>query len=119
MFWRGQLGANGFEDIRNANAGFRGTFDGIFCVQTDNIFDLFFDALWLCGGQVNFIEDSDNLMVMFNRLIDIGEGLRLNALRGIDNEDGAFTGGEAARDFIGEVNMARCCLLYTSPSPRD
>ena len=44
---------------------------------------------------------------MLNRLIDIGEGLRLNALGGVNNEDGTFTGREAARDFIGEVDMAR------------
>jgi len=37
---------------------------------------------------------------------DIGDGLRFDALGGIDDEERAFAGGKAARDFVGEIDMA-------------
>ena len=46
-------------------------------------------------------------MVMLNRLIDVGQRLRLNTLRGVDDKQRAFARGEAAADFIGKVDMAR------------
>ena len=45
-------------------------------------------------------------MVMLDRLVDVGERLRLHALRRVDDEEGAFAGGEAAADLIGEVDVA-------------
>src|SRR3989449_7331544 len=32
--------------------------------------------------------------------------LRLHALRGVDHQDGALAGGQAARDLVGEVDVA-------------
>jgi hypothetical protein len=46
-------------------------------------------------------------VVVLNRLIDIGERLRLHALAGIDHEQRAFAGGQRAVHLIGEVHMAR------------
>ena len=39
--------------------------------------------------------------------VEIGDRLRLDALRGIDDEQGALAGGDASRNFIGEVHVAR------------
>ena len=46
-------------------------------------------------------------MVIVERLIDIGEGLRLDALRRIDDQQRAFTGGQTPADLIGEIDMTR------------
>lgn len=35
-----------------------------------------------------------------------GNGLRLDALSGVDEEEGALARGEGTGDFVGEVNMA-------------
>ncbi len=45
-------------------------------------------------------------MVVVDRLIDIGERLRLDALAGIDHQQRALAGGERAVDLVGEVDVA-------------
>ena len=45
-------------------------------------------------------------MVGVDGVIDIGQRLRFNALRGIDNQQRAFDSGHGTRHFIGEVDMA-------------
>src|SRR2546422_7450468 len=44
--------------------------------------------------------------VVVERQVDVGERLRLHALRGVDHQDGALAGGQAARDLVGEVDVA-------------
>ena len=47
-------------------------------------------------------------MPRINRLIDIGECLRLHTLGRIHDKQRTLTSGERPADFIGEVHMARC-----------
>ena len=44
---------------------------------------------------------------MLDRQIDIGQCLRLDALRGIDYQQRAFAGGQRARDLVGEIDVPR------------
>ena len=44
---------------------------------------------------------------MLHRKIGVGKGLRLNALRGVDDEQRALTRRERARDLVVEVDVAR------------
>ena len=44
---------------------------------------------------------------MVQRQIGVGERLRFDALRGIDHEQRAFTRLQAARNLVGEVDVAR------------
>ena len=46
-------------------------------------------------------------MVLVDGLIDIGQRLGLDPLAGIDHEQRALTCGQAARDLVGKVHMAR------------
>ena len=64
------------------------------------------DALGLGGGEIDLVEDGDDFVVGVERLVDIGEGLRLDALGGVDDQQRTLAGGERARDFVGEVDMA-------------
>ncbi len=41
-----------------------------------------------------------------DRLIDVGERLRLDALAGIDHQDRALARGERPADFVGEIHVA-------------
>ena len=45
-------------------------------------------------------------MVGVDRLVDVGERLGLDALGRVDHQQRAFAGGKAARDFVGEVDVA-------------
>ncbi len=45
-------------------------------------------------------------MVGVERVIDVGEGLRLDALAGVNDEERALDGRHGARDFVGEIDMA-------------
>jgi hypothetical protein len=38
--------------------------------------------------------------------VGVGEGLRLDALRGVDDQQRALAGGERARDLVAEVDVA-------------
>ena len=40
------------------------------------------------------------------REVDVGERLRLDALRGVDDEDRALAGLQAVADLVGEVDVA-------------
>ena len=48
------------------------------------------------GGQVDLVEDRHDLVVGVERVVDVGEGLRLDALGGIDDQQRAFDGGHAS-----------------------
>jgi hypothetical protein len=45
-------------------------------------------------------------VVVLDRLVDVGQRLRLDPLRRVDHQQRAFARGEAAADFIGEVDVA-------------
>ena len=59
------------------------------------------------AGQVDFVQHRHDFQIMFQGHIGVGQGLGLHALGGVHHQDGAFTGGQAAADFIGKVNVAR------------
>ena len=57
-------------------------------------------------GQVDLVQDRDDLVVRFDRVIGVGQRLRLDALAGIDHQQRALAGGQRAADLVGEVDMA-------------
>ena len=50
--------------------------------------------LRLRGGQVDLVEDRDDGQVALDGHVEVGQGLGLDALGGVDQEDGALAGGE-------------------------
>ena len=64
------------------------------------------DAGGLGGGEVDLVEDRDDLVAGVDRLVDVGERLRLDALGGVDDEERAFDGAHRAGDLVGEVDVA-------------
>ena len=79
---------------------------GLRRVEADHVLDLLLDAVGLGGRQVDLVEHRHDLVAGVERVIDIGERLRLDALAGVDHQQRALAGGERARDFIGEVDVA-------------
>ena len=67
--------------------------------------DLRRDPLGLGAGQVDLVEAGDQLQPGVDREVGVRERLRLDALRGVDDEQGALARGERAADLVGEVDV--------------
>ena len=103
---RRDLGDDGVEHVLDADAGLGAGEDRFGRVEADDLLDLLADALGVGGGEVDLVDDGHDLVVVLDRLVDVGQGLRLDALRGIDDQQRALARGEAAAHFIGEVDVA-------------
>jgi hypothetical protein len=62
--------------------------------------------LRLGGREVDLVQHRDDLQVGAQRQVEVGQRLRLDALRGVDQQDRSFAGGQAAGDLVAEVDVA-------------
>ena len=62
-------------------------------------------AIGVRGWKIDLVHGRENFEVAVERHENVGERLRLDALRSIDHEDRAFASGERARDFVSEVDV--------------
>ena len=76
-------------------------------VDADDRGDLARVPLGLRRGQVDLVQHRDDLQVSVERQVEVGERLRLDALRRVHQQDGALAGGEAPRYLVAEVDVAR------------
>ena len=66
----------------------------------------FLDAAFGVGRrEVDLVEDRDDLKIVFDRLVAVGQRLGLNPLTGIDQQYRAFAGGQGTRYLIAEVDV--------------
>lgn len=75
--------------------------------NADDVFELFVDLGQVGAGQVDFVDDGYDFQLLVERQVHVGKGLSFDALSGVDDEDGTVAGGQRARDFVGEVDVAR------------
>ena len=73
--------------------------------DAQDVLDLGRKALGVGAGEVELVEDGDNLQVMVDGLIGVGQCLGLDALGGIDQQEGPLAGGQAAGDLVAEIDM--------------
>ena len=76
-------------------------------IGADEIVQLLLAPLGLGAGQIDLVQDGDDLEAGVHRQKEIRQRLRLNALRRVDDENRALAGGERPRDFVGEVDVPR------------
>ena len=57
-------------------------------------------------GEVDLVQDRDQLEPGVDRQVGVRERLRLDALCGVDHQQAALAGGERARDLVVEVDVA-------------
>ena len=79
----------------------------IHCRQANHVFDLVLDLLGSCRRQINLVDYRQNLQPVVDCEIGVCQRLRLNALRGVNDQHCAFAGGQAARDLVVEVHVTR------------
>jgi hypothetical protein len=58
-------------------------------------------------GQVDLVDDGDEDEIVVNGQVGIGQGLGFDPLGGVDDQECAVAGGQAARNLIGEIDVAR------------
>ncbi|MNJ38137.1 hypothetical protein D3C77_329780 [compost metagenome] len=104
---RRQACDDGFQHVLDADARLGRAQDGVRGVDADDVLDLGAHALGLGGGQVDLIQDRHDLVVVVDGLIDVGQGLGLDPLRGVHHQDRALAGGQRPADLIGEVDVSR------------
>ena len=68
--------------------------------------DLLANALRLGRRQVDLVDHRNNFEIVMQRQVRIGQRLRFHALRGVHHQQRAFAGLQAARNFVGEIDVA-------------
>ena len=63
-------------------------------------------AVGLGRGQVDLVERGDDLEVVLEGQVAVGQGLGLDALGGVDEQDHALAGGQRPRHLVAEVDVA-------------
>lgn len=92
----GDIADDALKHVADICTHFRRNFGGIHRGDTDNVFNFLLCAQRLGGRQVDFIDNRDYFEVVLKGEIGVAKRLGLDALRGVDDEQGAFAGGERA-----------------------
>ena len=75
--------------------------------DADHLLDLATHQLRVSVGEVDLVDDRDHLEVIVDRLVHVGECLRLNALGCVHHEERALACCKGSRDLVGKVDMSR------------
>ena len=95
------------QDLVDAHACLRAGADNLVALTAEQVDDLVLDGIGVGAGHVALVDDGDDLEVVLDGHVEVADGLRLHALRGIHHEQGALAGGDAAGDLVGEVDVSR------------
>ncbi len=76
-------------------------------VEADDVFDLAAGFLGLRAGQVDLVDDRDDLEAAVHGEVRVGQRLRLHALARIHQQQRALARGQRPRDLVREVHVAR------------
>ena len=75
--------------------------------QADHVLDLMHDPLRLRGGQVDLVDDGQDLEVVVDGQVHVGQGLGFDALGGVHHQHRPLAGFQGTGDLVGEVHVAR------------
>ena len=114
--------ADGVQNGFDANAGLARGVDNVFRLAADQVHDLVGHFLRHGVRQVDLVEHRNDFQVVPDGQVQVGNGLGLNALRGIHDQQRAFAGGNGAGHFVAENRRGRAYRsgsACTSPLCRD
>ena len=94
------------QHLRHVQAGLGRNHDRVRGVDADHVLDLLLDLVGLGRRQVDLVEHRHDLVAGVDRVIDVGQRLRLDALARIDHQQRALAGGERAVHLVGEIDVA-------------
>ena len=96
---------DGFEDLFHALTRAARGGDDFVVVASQQVDDLVLDLLDHGRFHVDFVDHRDDLQVVPEGEVEVRDGLCLNALCGVDDEQGSFARGDGSRNFVGEVHV--------------
>ena len=79
---------------------------GAGAVEADDVLDLPLALVGLRARQIDLVDDRDDLEVVLDREVRVGQRLRLDALRRVDQQQRAFARRERPRHLVAEVDVA-------------
>ena len=79
----------------------------VFRLAADDVRELVGVLLGVGARQVDLVEHRDDLEVGREREVEVGQGLGLDALGGVDQQDRGLTGLQRPGDLVGEVHVTR------------
>ena len=72
----------------------------VLALEADDVLHLAQGLLDFGLDQVDLVDDRDEEEVVLDREVGIGQGLGLDSLGGVDDQDGPFAGQKAPRDLV-------------------
>ncbi len=97
---------HGLQHVLYVLAGFGRDQRRVGGVQADHVLDLLFDKVRLGAGQIDLVDDGNDLQIVLQRHVDVGQRLRLDALRSVHHQHRTVARGQRARHLVGKVHMA-------------
>ena len=94
------------EQLLDAEPGLGRGLQHVGRVAADDAGELRGVLLGLRGRQVDLVEHRDDVQVGVQREVEVGQRLRLDALRGVDEQHGGLAGLERPGHLVGEVDVA-------------
>jgi hypothetical protein len=91
----------------DALACLRGDGDAVLGREPQHLLDLLGDLDRAGRGQVDLVEDGDELEVLLDREVGVHDGLRLDALGRVDDQERALARLEGPGDLVAEVHVPR------------
>jgi len=95
------------EQVGHTVAGLGADSQDIVGITSNDVGEFRSVLFWLGTGQVDLVEHRDDVQIVLEGQVQIGQGLRLDALGRIDQQHRTFAGGKRPRDLVGEVHVAR------------
>ena len=96
-----------FQHLFDAHAVLRADQNRFAGIQADHALDLLANPLGLGRRQIDLIDDRNDFQIVVQRQVRVRERLRFDALRCVHHQQRAFAGLQAARNFVGEIDVAR------------
>ncbi len=94
-----------FEYVLHALARLGARAHGFLRGNADDVFDLRDDPLGLRRRQVDLVDHRHDFDALLGRGVAIGDGLRFDALRGIDHQQRAFARRQRTRHLVREIHV--------------
>jgi hypothetical protein len=91
---------------RDVQPGLGADAGDVFGGHGEQVFDLLRHVVGHGGGQVDLVDHWHDGQVLFERGEEMRHRLRLDALRRIDDEHGAFAGLQCAMHFVAKIDVA-------------
>jgi hypothetical protein len=102
---RRQAGDDGFEHVLDALARLRRAQHGAEGVEAEVVLDLLLHPLDVGRRQIDLVDHRHHLEVVLEGEVEVGHGLRLDALRGVDQQQRALAGHQRAPHLVREVHV--------------